>query len=73
MATLVQQPDLAQVQVSNLQATQRPPETGQSLSDFAFNLLGAGQKFLDTYDKDNKDRLIALGADTTDEKSRPCW
>lgn len=62
MATLVQQPDLAQVQVSNLQAIQRPPETGQSLSDFAFKLLGEGQKFLDNYDKENKDRLIALGA-----------
>ena len=62
MATLVQQPDLAQVQVSNLQATQRPPETEQNLSDFALNLIGAGKEFIDTYDKDNKDRLIALGA-----------
>ena len=62
MATLVQQPDLAQVQVSNLQATQRPPETEQNLSDFALNLIGAGKAFLDNYDKDNKDRLIALGA-----------
>ena len=62
MATLVQQPELAQVQVSNLQATQRPPETEFGLSDFAMGVLGAGAKFLDQYDEDNKTRLIALGA-----------
>ena len=62
MATLVQQPELAQVQVSNLQATQRPPETEFGLSDFAMGVLGAGTKFLDQYDEDNKTRLIALGA-----------
>ena len=62
MATLVQQPELAQVQVSNLQATQRPPETEFGLSDFAMGVLGAGAKFLDQYDEDNKARLIALGA-----------
>jgi len=62
MATLVQQPELAQVQVSNLQATQRPPETEFGLSDFAMGVLGAGTKFLDRYDEDNKARLIALGA-----------
>lgn len=62
MATIVQQPELAQVQVSNLQATQRPPETEFGLSDFAIGVLGAGAKFLDQYDEDNKTRLIALGA-----------
>ena len=62
MATLVQQPELAQVQVSNLQATQRPPETEFGLSDFAMGVLGAGTKFLDQYNEDNKSRLIALGA-----------
>lgn len=62
MATLVRQPELAQVQVSNLQATQRPPETEFGLSDFAMGVLGAGAKFLDQYDEDNKTRLIALGA-----------
>lgn len=62
MATLVQQPELAQVQISNLQATQRPPETELGLSDFAVGVLGAGAKFLDQYDEDNKTRLIALGA-----------
>lgn len=62
MATLVQQPELAQVQVSNLQATQRPPETEFGLSDFAMGILDAGAKFLNQYDEDNKTRLIALGA-----------
>lgn len=41
MATLVQQPELAQVQVHNLQATQRPPETEFGLSDFAMGVLGS--------------------------------
>lgn len=62
MATLVQQPELQQVQVSNLQATQRPVETSTSLSDFTLGLLNKGNEFLDAYDKESKDRLIALGA-----------
>lgn len=61
MATLVQQPELAQVQVSNLQATQRPPETEFGLSDFAMGVLGAGAKFVGQYNEDNKSRLVALG------------
>ena len=61
MATLVQQPELAQVQVSNLQATQRPPETEFGLSDFAMGVLGAGAKFVGDYNEDNKSRLVALG------------
>ncbi len=62
MATLVQQPELAQVQQSNLQATQRPVETEQNLSDFALALVGKVSEGLDAYNKENKDRLIALGA-----------
>ena len=61
MATLVQQPELAQVQVSNLQATQRPPETEFGLSDFAMGVLSAGAKFVGDYNEDNKSRLVALG------------
>lgn len=61
MATLVQQPELAQVQVSNLQATQRPPETEFGLSDFAMGILSAGAKFVGDYNEDNKSRLVALG------------
>lgn len=62
MATLVQQPELEQVQLSSLQATQRPPETEYNLSDFTLGLLGVAKEGLDAYDKENKDRLIALGA-----------
>ena len=62
MATIVQQPELGQVQQSNLQAVQKPTYNTVNLSDFAMNLLGQGQKYLDDYDKENKDRLIALGA-----------
>lgn len=61
MATLVQQPELAQVQVSNLQATQRPAETEFGLSDFAMGLIGAANKFTDKYQEENKARLVALG------------
>ncbi len=61
MATLVQQPELAQVQVSNLQATQRPAETEFGLSDFAMGLIGAANQFTDKYNEENRDRLIALG------------
>lgn len=62
MATLVPQPELAQVRQSNLQATQRPVETEQNLSDFALALVGKVSEGLDAYNKDNRDRLIALGA-----------
>lgn len=62
MATIVQQPELGQVQQSNLQAVQKPTYKEFNLSDFAMNLMGQGQKYLDDYDKENKDRLIALGA-----------
>lgn len=62
MATLVPQPELAQVRQSNLQATQRPVETEQNLSDFALALVGKVSEGLDAYNKDNRDRLVALGA-----------
>ena len=62
MATIVQQPELGQVQQSNLQAVQKPTYNTVNLSDFAMKLMGQGQKYLDDYDKENKDRLIALGA-----------
>ena len=62
MATIVQQPELGQVQQSNLQAVQKPVYNEMNFSDFAMNLMGQGQKYLDDYDKENKDRLIALGA-----------
>lgn len=62
MATLVPQPELGQVKVSQLQATQRPPETKQGLSDFVAGLLPKIGEGLDAYNKENKDRLIALGA-----------
>lgn len=61
MATLVQQPELAQVQQSNLQATPQVPETEHNLSDFALGLLSKANKFKDDYDKENANRLIALG------------
>ena len=56
MATLVPQPELAQVRQSNLQATQRPVETEQNLSDFALALVGKVSEGLDAYNKDNRDR-----------------
>lgn len=62
MATIVPQPELAQVRQSNLQATQRPVETEQNLSDFALALVGKVSEGLDAYNKDNRDRLVALGA-----------
>lgn len=62
MATLVPQPELAQVRQSNLQATQRPVEIEQNLSDFALALVGKVSEGLDAYNKDNRDRLVALGA-----------
>lgn len=62
MATIVPQPELAQVRQSNLQATQRPVEKEQNLSDFALALVGKASEGIDTYNKENKDRLIALGA-----------
>lgn len=62
MATIVPQPELAQVRQSNLQATQRPVEREQNLSDFALALVGKASEGIDTYNKENGDRLIALGA-----------
>lgn len=62
MATIVPQPELAQVRQSNLQATQRPVETEQNLSDFALALVGKASEGIDAYNKDNRDRLVALGA-----------
>lgn len=62
MATIIQQSELGQVQQSNLQAVQKPTYNTVNFSDFAMNLMGQGQKYLDDYDKENKDRLIALGA-----------
>lgn len=62
MATLVPQPELSQVRQSNLQATQRPVETEQNLSDFALALVGKASEGIDTYNKENRDRLVALGA-----------
>lgn len=62
MATIVPQPELAQVRQSNLQATQRPVEKEQNLSDFALALVGKASEGIDTYNKENGDRLIALGA-----------
>ena len=62
MATIVPQPELAQVRQSNLQATQRPVEKEQNLSDFALALVGKASEGLDAYNKDNRDRLVALGA-----------
>lgn len=62
MATIVPQPELAQVRQSNLQATQRPVETEQNLSDFALALVGKASEGIDTYNKENRDRLVALGA-----------
>ena len=62
MATIVQQPELGQVQQGNLQAVQKPVYNEMNFSDFAMNLMGQGQKYLDDYDKENKDRLVALGA-----------
>ena len=62
MATLVQQPELGQVQLSNLQAVTPTPNKDLNLSDFAMKLMGAGQQYLKDYDGENKTRLIALGA-----------
>lgn len=62
MATLVPQPELAQVQQRNLQATQRPVYKENTLSDFALGLVGKVQEGLDAYNKENRDRLVALGA-----------
>lgn len=62
MATIVPQPELTQVRQSNLQATQRPVEKEQNLSDFALALVGKASEGIDTYNKENGDRLIALGA-----------
>ncbi|QNO11463.1 putative internal virion protein B [Acinetobacter phage Aristophanes] len=61
MATIVQQPELGQVQLSNLQAVMHTPQTDLNMSDFAMKLLGAGQKYLKDYDEENKARLVALG------------
>lgn len=61
MATIIQQSELGQVQQSNLQAVQKPTYNEVNFSDFAMNLMGQGQKYVDDYDKENKDRLIALG------------
>lgn len=62
MATIVQQPELGQVQLSNLQAVAPTPDKSLNLSDFAMKLMGAGQEYLKEYDEENKTRLIALGA-----------
>jgi len=62
MATIVPQPELAQVRQSNLQATQRPVEKEQNLSDFALALVGKASEGIYTYNKENGDRLVALGA-----------
>lgn len=62
MATIVQQPELGQVQLSNLQAVAPTPNKDLNLSDFAMRLMGKGQEYLKEYDEENKTRLIALGA-----------
>lgn len=62
MATLVPKPELEQVQVSNLQAIQRPVEQDYNLSDFTLGLMGLAKEGTDKYIEDNRQRLIALGA-----------
>jgi len=58
MAT--QMPSVRDVQVSNLQAIDRPAEGGV-LSSFMQDILPAADKALQTYNKENADRLVALG------------
>ncbi|CAL1776868.1 internal virion lysozyme motif [Acinetobacter phage vB_AbaP_Tama] len=60
MATQIQMPNVRDVQVSNLQAIERPAE-GNALSSFMQDILPAADKALQTYNKENADRLIALG------------
>lgn len=59
MPTMVELPQIQNAQVSNLQAIDRPNDTG--LSTFMRDILPAAVNAVDQYQKENADRLIALG------------
>ena len=61
MATLVQQPDVANTQVSQLQAIDRPVKPSASLSDFIVAALPAAKAVVDTLQEGSKEHNLALG------------
>lgn len=61
MATLVQQPDVANTQVSQLQAVDKPVKQSASLSDFIVAALPAAKAVVDTLQEESKQHNLALG------------
>ena len=61
MATLVQQPDVANTQVSQLQAVDAPVKSRSSLSDFIVAALPAAKAVVDTLQEESKQHNLALG------------
>ena len=61
MATLVQQPDIAVTQVSQLQAIDRPVRQSAGLSDFIVAALPMAKAAIDDIQEDSKQRNLALG------------
>src|SRR5690554_2216571 len=61
MATLVQQPDVANTQVSQLQAVDAPVKPRSSLSDFIVAALPAAKVVVDTLQEESKQHNLALG------------
>lgn len=60
MATLVQQPDVANTQVSQLQAIEQPAK-GSSLSDFIVRAVPLALGVVDTLQEESKQHNLALG------------
>ncbi len=61
MATLVQQPDVANTQVAQLQAIDKPVRQSASLSDFIVAALPVAKAVIDDIQEDTKQRNLALG------------
>lgn len=61
MATLVQQPDVANTQVSQLQAVDAPVKSRSSLSDFIVAALPAAKVAVDTLQEESRQHNLALG------------
>lgn len=61
MPTMIQQPELQSVQVHGLQAVERPVAGKQGLGSFLSALLPVAGAAIDTYQKENRDQLIAQG------------
>ena len=61
MATLVQQPDVANTQISQLRAIDTPVAPKAGLSDFIVGLMPVAQQTIGAIQEENKAHNLALG------------